>query len=60
MPSAECRIVSRPDPEAVKCDGWHDQGILVVSIEDVRLSWPEVEWVRQLGTKLYGQRRDPA
>ena len=46
----------RRDPEKVKRDGWHDQGLLAVSLEDPRLSWPERELVRQLGVKLYGSR----
>jgi len=58
MPSAECRMTSRPDPETVKREGWRDQGILVISLHDPRLSWPDVEWIRQLGTKLYGPRKD--
>ena len=50
----------RPTPEheteAIKRYGWRDQGVLVVSAEDVRLSWPEREMVRQLGSKLYGPK----
>jgi hypothetical protein len=38
----------------VKHDGWREQKILVVSVDDERLSWPERELVRQLGEKLYG------
>ena len=48
----------RRDPEAVKRDGWRDQGLLAVSLDDHRLTWPERELVRQLGEKLYG-KRDP-
>jgi len=36
----------------VKRDGWREQGLLVVSVEDDRLTWPERELVRQLGEKL--------
>ena len=32
----------RRDPEAVKGDGWRDQGLLAVSLDDHRLTWPEV------------------
>ena len=46
----------RRSPEAVKREGWQEQGLLVVSPEDERLSWPERELVRQLGEKLYGRR----
>lgn len=48
----------RTPPDAVKRDGWRSQGILVVSADDARLSWPERELVRQLGDKLYGSRRE--
>ena len=46
----------RRTPEEVKRDGWHDQHMLVVSLHDHRLTWPEREMVEQLGTKLYGRR----
>ena len=49
----------RRSPEEVKRDGWHEQGVLAVSLDDNRLSWPEREFVRQLGERLYG-RRDEA
>lgn len=48
----------RPDPERIKRDGWQDQGILVISPADKRLTWPERELVKQLGEKLYGKRTD--
>ena len=46
----------RRDPDRVKREGWHEQGVLAVSVEDERLTWPERELVEQLGTKLYGRR----
>jgi len=46
----------RRDPEQVKREGWRELGLLVISPEDERLSWPERELVRQLGEKLYGPR----
>ena len=46
----------RRDADRVKRDGWHDQGLLAVSLDDHRLTWPERELVEQLGTKLYGSR----
>lgn len=46
----------RRSPEVIKQEGWQEQGVLVVSPEDERLSWPERELVRQLGEKLYGRR----
>lgn len=42
------------DVEAEKRAGWQRHGILVISAEDDRLTWPERELVRQLGAKLYG------
>jgi hypothetical protein len=46
----------RRDPDQVKRDGWQEQGVLAVSADDQRLTWPERELVRQLGEKLYGKR----
>ncbi len=46
----------RRDPDQVKRDGWHDEGLLAVSVNDHRLTWPERELVEQLGSKLYGKR----
>lgn len=45
----------RRSAEQVKQDGWREQGVLVIAIDDQRLTWPERELVRQLGQKLYGQ-----
>ena len=50
----------RRDPDRVKRDGWRDQGLLAISIDDERLNWPERELVRQLGEKLYGPRQSRA
>jgi hypothetical protein len=44
------------DAEAEKRTGWRRHGILVIAEQDPRLSWPEQELVRQLGTKLFGRR----
>ena len=45
------------DTEAIKRDGWRDQGILVVAHDDSRLGWIEREQVRQIGSMLYGERK---
>jgi hypothetical protein len=45
----------RRDPEQVKRDGWHEQRMLAVYLDDPRLTWPERELVRHLGDKLYGK-----
>jgi hypothetical protein len=47
---------ARRAPEEVKRDGWREQGLLAVSVHDQRLSWPEREFIRQIGDKLYGNR----
>lgn len=31
----------RRDPEQVKREGWKDQGVLAVAVNDDRLTWPE-------------------
>jgi hypothetical protein len=53
---------NRRSPEEIKRDGWHELGLLAISIDDHRLTWPERELVRQLGEKLYGrlQKRQEA
>ncbi|MCC7258751.1 MAG: hypothetical protein IT486_10320 [Gammaproteobacteria bacterium] len=48
----------RRDPDRVKREGWQEQGLLAVAIDDARLSWPERALVRQLGARLYGRRKD--
>ena len=47
---------TRRDPDRVKREGWHEQGLLAVMVDDERLTWPERELVEQLGTRLYGKR----
>ena len=39
----------RRPPEHVKREGWQAQRVLVIEADDVRLTWPERELVRQLG-----------
>ena len=46
----------RRTPDQVKREGWKEQGLLAVAIDDHRLTWPEREQGRQLGEKLYGKR----
>ena len=31
----------RRPPERMKRDGWREQGLLAVSVDDHRLTWPE-------------------
>ncbi len=49
----------RRSPDDIKRDGWREQRVLAVSIDDARLTWPERELIRQLGEKLYGDRNQP-
>jgi hypothetical protein len=44
----------RPSPEHIKKQGWRVEGVLVIQLDDERLTWPERELVRQLGERLYG------
>lgn len=46
----------RRDADRVKREGWKEQGLLAVAVDDDRLTWPEQELVRQLGEKLCGKR----
>lgn len=46
----------RRSPDEIKRDGWREQRVLAVSINDARLTWPERELIRQLSEKLYGDR----
>lgn len=50
-------IPTKIDSEEVKRLGWQEEGILVVNESDQRLGWPEREFVTQIGTKLYGNRK---
>jgi len=45
------------DKEQIKRDGWRDQGMVVVAVDDLRLDWMERELLTQIGNRLYGQRR---
>ena len=59
-PSCRCALgrgTSREDPEAIKREGWRDQRILVVAANDDRLDFVEREFIRQLGERLYGEKR---
>lgn len=47
----------RRSPEEVRRDGWREQRLLAISLDDHRLTWPERELIRQLGERLYGPAR---
>jgi hypothetical protein len=46
----------RRPTDAIKRDGWREQGLFAVSINDPRLNWSEREWIRQIAERLYGRR----
>ena len=46
-------VPSQMDVEEVKRDGFTQHGILVVSLDDTRLSWIEKQIVEGIGKKLY-------
>ena len=45
------------DVEKIKCEGWNNDGILVVKVDDERLSWPEKELIKQIGDKIYKNKK---
>lgn len=49
-------VPSQMDVEEVKRDGFTQHGILVVSLDDTRLSWIEKQSIKQLGGRLYAKR----
>lgn len=46
---------ARRDPEQVKRDGWREQRIFAVHVDDPRLDDIERRFVTNLGTRLYGE-----
>ena len=39
--------------EKIKKQGWEEEGILVVDVDDDRLNWSEKELIKQIGNKIY-------
>ena len=54
-PLGRLQVNQKPDPEAVKKQGWKEQHILVISPEDERLDWYEQQLLRNIGDRLYGE-----
>jgi hypothetical protein len=50
------RVASPMDAEAEKRRGWRQLGILVVGVEEPRLTWVERKLLEDLGNRLYGNR----
>lgn len=46
-----------PDIEAIKRNGFHDSGVLVVKLDDHRLNWADRELLKGIGERLYGKPR---
>lgn len=49
-------VPSHMDTESVKREGFNQHGILVVSVDDQRLSWIERQIIKQLGERIYGKK----
>jgi len=49
-------VPSQIDVESVKREGFNQHGILVVAVEDQRLSWIERQVIQKIGDRLYAQR----
>ena len=50
-------VPSQMDVESVKREGFNNHGILVVAVDDQRLSWIERQVIQKIGDRLYAQRR---
>lgn len=48
------KVPNSVDYERIKKNAFHADRILVVSIDDDRIAWPEREILLQVGRKLYG------
>lgn len=44
------------DVEAIKAEAWNTHGILVVDIADGRLGWDDVQFIKNLGDRIYGKK----
>jgi len=52
------RIQPKPiDAEKIKREGWNNNGILVVTLDDERLNWAEKELIKQIGDKIYNNKK---
>lgn len=57
MPSlrSPLNFANTVDYEAIKRHAFHDQGILIVKMDDPKLSWTDKEILRAVGERLYGK-----
>lgn len=51
------KIGSAVDYEAIKRNGYHDQGIVIASVHDNRLNDFERQFLKNIGAKLFGSKR---
>jgi len=49
-------VPSQMDVESVKREGFNNHGILVVAVDDQRLSWIERQIIQKIGDRIYAQR----
>lgn len=49
-------VPSQMNVEEVKREGFNQHGILVVAVDDQRLSWIERQIIKQLGERIYGKK----
>jgi len=47
------------DCDRIKRDAFHDDRILVVGLDDPKLTWPDKLLLEQIGERLYGKRAAP-
>jgi hypothetical protein len=45
------------DAEKIKREAFNNDGILVIKVDDERLSWPEKEVIKQIGEKIYKNKK---
>jgi hypothetical protein len=45
------------DAEKIKREAFNNDGILVVKLDDERLSWPEKELIKQIGERIYKNKK---
>lgn len=50
------RFSSKPDPERIKARAFLDQGIIVAKLDDHRLDEFERQFLKNIGSKLFGQK----
>jgi hypothetical protein len=50
------RFSNRPDPERVKARAFAEQGIIVAKLDDHRLDEFERQFLKNIGSKLFGQK----